>query len=92
LIGEWLQQHWLLLILGQYLTVVFQATFWVSLVFPRLKLLYVPLGFGFHLLILAALWATFYHWMGAYAIFVPWAVVATFLLDRLGARAAPAGH
>jgi hypothetical protein len=86
LIGEWLQQHWLLLILGQYLTVAFQGTFWASLVFPRLKLLYVPLGFSFHLLILAALKAPFYHWMGAYAIFVPWTVVATFLVGR-GARA-----
>ena len=87
LIGEWLQQHWLALILGQYLTVVFQATFWVSLVLPRLKLLYVPLGFSFHLLILAALKAPFYHWMGAYAIFVPWAAVAGFLRNRLAARA-----
>ena len=86
LIGEWLQQQWLLLILGQYLTVAFQGTFWASLVFPRLKLLYVPLGFSFHLLILAALKAPFYHWMGAYAIFVPWTVVATFLVGR-GARA-----
>ena len=87
LIGEWLQQHWLALILGQYLTVVFQATFWVSLVFPRLKLLYVPLGFSFHLLILAALRAPFYHWMGAYAVFVPWTAVAGFVRSRLAARA-----
>ena len=54
--------------------------------FPRLKLLYVPLGFSFHLLILVALNAKFFEWMGTYAIFVPWALVATFLLGRLGAR------
>jgi hypothetical protein len=87
LLGEWLQQHWWALLLGQYLTVAFQGTFWVSLVFPRLKLLYVPLGFGFHLLILVALNAKFFEWMGTYAIFVPWAVVATFMLARLGTRA-----
>ena len=86
MLGEWLQQHWWALLLGQYLTVAFQGTFWISLLFPRLKLLYVPLGFSFHLLILVALNAKFFEWMGAYAIFVPWSLVVTFLLDRMGPR------
>jgi len=79
------------LLLGQYLTVAFQPTFWVSLDFPRLKLLYVPLSFSFHLLILVALNARFFNRIGAYAVFVPWTVVATFLLGLL-ASAAAAGH
>ena len=43
-------------------------------------------GFSFHFLILVGLNAKFFEWMGTYAIFVPWALVATFLLGRLGAR------
>ena len=86
LVGEWRRPQWWARYLGQYLTVLFQGTFWVSLLFPRLKLLYVPLGFSFHLLILVALNAKFFEWMGTYAIFVAWALVATFLLGRMGAR------
>ena len=85
-LGLWAQQHWWLLILGQYVTVLFQGTFWISLLLPRLKLLYVPLGFSFHVIILLALNAIFFEWMGAYAIFVPWAMVTGFLLRRMAVR------
>ena len=43
-------------------------------------------GIAVGLLILVALNAKFFEWMGAYAIFVPWALVATFLLGRMGTR------
>lgn len=84
LVGLWLQQQWWLLQLGQIATVVFQGTFWVSLLLPRLKWFYVPVGFSFHVLILVALNAIFFEWMGAYAIFVPWA--AAGLIFRRSTR------
>ena len=84
LLGLWIQQHWELVILGQITVVVFQGTFWVSLLLPRLKLIYVPLGFTFHVVNILALNAIFWEWIGVYAIFVPWALVARFLLRSFG--------
>ena len=84
LLGLWMQQHWELVILGQITVVVFQGTFWVSLLLPRLKLIYVPLGFTFHVVNILALNAIFWEWIGVYAIFVPWALVARFLLRGFG--------
>jgi uncharacterized membrane protein YphA (DoxX/SURF4 family) len=89
LLGLWMHRFWWVILLGQWVVLLFQGTFWVSLVFPRLKLLYVPVGFMFHLSILLALNAVFVEWMGAYAIFVPWAGLAR-LLGRGRASRPPA--
>ncbi len=83
-LGLWLQQHWAIVILGQFTVVAFQGTFWVSLLLPRLKLIYVPLGFTFHVVNILALNAIFWEWIGTYAIFVPWTLVATYLCRRAG--------
>jgi hypothetical protein len=83
-LGLWLQQHWALVILGQMTVVAFQGTFWVSLLLPRLKLIYVPMGFSFHIINILALNAIFWEWIGTYAIFVPWALVASFLYRGFG--------
>jgi hypothetical protein len=85
-LGLWMQQHWALVLLGQLTVVAFQGTFWVSLLLPRLKLIYVPLGFTFHVINILALNAIFWEWIGTYAIFVPWALAARFALRSSGGR------
>jgi hypothetical protein len=81
-LGVWLGQFHLLLILTQWVVVIFQSTFWVSLIVPRLKWIYVPLGFAFHVGIYLTLRAPFFQWMALYAVFIPWAVVLTMLTNR----------
>jgi hypothetical protein len=94
LIGLWMQQFWHLIIIGQWAVLLFQGTFWLSLLFPRLKWLYVPVGFMFHVTILVALNAIFFEWMGVYAVFVPWAAAASLLFHRQSREheAIPAHH
>lgn len=86
LLGLWMQQHWGLVIFGQITVVALQGTFWISLLLPRLKLIYVPLGFAFHVINILALNAIFWEWIGVYAIFVPWAMVARFLFRGFGGQ------
>lgn len=71
LMGEWMHRHHEIVLLGQYVTVIFQGTFWISLIFGWLKWIYVPLGFAFHVLIYVQLNAFFPEWMAVYIIFVP---------------------
>lgn len=73
LLGEFTHRHHEFVMLAQYVSVIFQGTFWISLLIPRLKWIYVPLGFAFHVIIYLQLKAPFPEWMLAYAIFVPWA-------------------
>jgi hypothetical protein len=67
-----LAQHHTLVYLLQVLTILFQATFALAVLFPRLRWIYVPVGLGFHIGILLTLQAPFYQWMALYVIFIPW--------------------
>lgn len=66
------QYHWLVL-LSQYVVVLFQATFALPVIFPRLRWIYVPLGLFFHIGIYVVLMAPFFQWIALYAVFIPWA-------------------
>lgn len=82
LLGEFTHRHHEFVLLSQYVSVIFQGTFWVSLLIPRLKWIYVPLGFAFHVIIFLQLKAPFPEWMLAYAIFVPWSAAWRMWKDR----------
>lgn len=71
-LGVWLSQfHWLIL-LGQWGVMVFQGTFFLSLLIPRLKWLYVPAGMAMHVGIYVTLTAPFFQWAALYVVFIPW--------------------
>jgi len=75
LLGEVSQRQHLILYMSQFVAVIFQGTFWISLLIPKLKWAYVPLGFFFHISVFVQLNAFFPEWMLAYAIFVPWSAL-----------------
>jgi hypothetical protein len=82
LLGGWFSQHHYLVMLSQYLVVIFQTTFALAVMFPRLRWIYVPLGLGFHAGNWILLNAAFPEWMALYAVFIPWRHVFTRMLRR----------
>ena len=75
LMGDWMHRH--------HELILFQGTFWISLIFTRLKWIYVPLGFAFHVMIYVQLNAIFMEWMAVYVVFVP---VTAFIMAYRRAR------
>jgi hypothetical protein len=71
-IGLWLAQYWELIFAMQIFVLLFQSTFVLAVLFPRLRWIYVPLGLAFHLGNLVVLHAPFPEWMALYAVFIPW--------------------
>jgi Vitamin K-dependent gamma-carboxylase len=87
LLGGWFSQYHYLVMLSQYAVVIFQVTFALAVIFPRLRWIYVPLGLGFHAGNWILLNAPFPEWMALYAVFIPWQRVFTMM-----ARREPAGQ
>jgi hypothetical protein len=85
-----LAQYHILVYVLQFFTILFQATFALAVLFPRLRWLYVPLGLGFHIGILLTLRAPFYQWMALYVVFIPWSRVFERVGQYLGERSAVA--
>jgi hypothetical protein len=81
------EQHSLVYLL-QVFTILFQATFALAVLYPRLRWIYVPLGLGFHLGILLTLKAPFYQWMALYVVFIPWSEVFKVAARHLKAHQA----
>lgn len=84
-LGIWVAQFHTLIWLAQWAVLLFQATFFLILIFPALKWIYVPLGFCFHVGILLTLGAGFQMWLVCYAVFIPWAGFIKAILRRTGA-------
>lgn len=83
-IAVWAAQfHWLIL-LGQWAVMAFQATFFLEVIFPKLRWLYIPVGFSLHVTIYVLQGAPFFTWMALYSIFIPWSVV--FIRMKTGSR------
>jgi hypothetical protein len=72
LLGGWFAQYHTVVMLSQYVVVIFQATFALAVFFPRLRWIYVPIGLGFHIANWVFLYAPFPQWMALYAVFIPW--------------------
>jgi hypothetical protein len=72
LLGVWLSQHHLLSLIGQWGVLAFQSTFFLSLLIPKLKWVYVPIGMVMHIGIYLMLKAPFWQWTALYLVFVPW--------------------
>ena len=87
LLGLWLAQHYWLIVITQIGVELFQATFALAVLFPRLHFIYVPAGLTLHTGIYLALKAPFFSWLALYSVFIPW-TAALRLLSRRYARAA----
>lgn len=66
---------------SEYVVLLFQATFFLILFFPRLKWIYLPLGLVFHIIIYVTLRAPFPQWIVMYVVYIPWALAFKWLAD-----------
>ncbi len=90
-LAVWVAQfHWLIL-LGQIGVMVFQGTFFLEVLFPRLRWIYIPIGLCLHISIYILLHAPFFTWIALYSIFIPWRDVADYFGHRSG-RISQAGE
>jgi Vitamin K-dependent gamma-carboxylase len=83
-LGTYMAQHHIPVLLGQYVTLLFQATFALPVLFPKLRWLYVPLGLFFHITIYLTLTAPFFQWIALYAVFIPWSEALNLFRARFG--------
>jgi hypothetical protein len=79
----WFAQHHELIKLAQYGVLLFQATFVLPVLFPRLRWLYVPAGLALHIGIYLTMKAPFFQWIALYAVFIPWATAFKLARQRI---------
>ena len=91
-LASWLSQYHVLILLSQYGVLLFQATFALAVIFPRLRWLYVPAGLCLHIGIYVTLKAPFFQWIALYAVFIPWTEALRLLRARSGQMAQLAGR
>jgi hypothetical protein len=63
---------------GQWGILLFQSTFFLSMILPKLKLVYVPIGMVMHFTIYFMLGAPFWQWSALYLVFIPWTALLTY--------------
>jgi len=90
-LAYWLSQYHTLILLAQYGVLLFQATFALAVIFPKLRWLYVPAGLCLHIGIYVTLKAPFFQWIALYAVFIPWTEALRLVRARWGQMAQPAG-
>jgi hypothetical protein len=79
----WLAQHHSLILLLQWFVLLFQGSFVLAVLFPRLRWVYVPVGLGLHIGIYLTLAAPFFQWIVLYAVFIPWSRLLPMLRERV---------
>ena len=84
--GIWLGQQHTIAWLMSWLTILFEGTFCLVLIFPRLVWIYVPFGIAFHLGIYMTMRAPFFVFIFLYTVFIPWVSLYTTLSHFLGWR------
>lgn len=82
--GVWLGQFHTLAWVMSVMTILFEATFFLVLIFPVLAWIYVPMGVGLHSGIYVLMRAPFFQLIIIYAVFIPWVPFARNLSRRLG--------
>jgi hypothetical protein len=78
-IGFWLSHQHDVIVLTQFAVLFFQATFFLCILFPKLRWFYAPVGLLFHVSIYVTLGAHFFTWIALYSVFVPWSALVKWL-------------
>lgn len=81
-LGIWLARQHTLAMLSSWVAILFEATFFFVLVFPRLIWFYIPLGICFHTGIYIAQNAPFLKYIPCYSVFIPWAELVGNVSER----------
>ena len=84
-LGLWLSQFHTFILLSQIGVLLFQATFPLAVIFPKLRWIYVPAGLALHIGIFLTLKAPFFTWIALYVVFIPWAEAARLIRGYLRA-------
>ncbi len=71
-LGVWLSQYHLLALVLSWVTVLFESTFVLAVIWPRLAWIYLPVGALLHVGITYSMRADFTSYIVLYAAFVPW--------------------
>ena len=74
--GIWFAQQHALAVLSSWVAILFEVTFPIVLIFPKLVWLYIPLGASFHGGIYLAQKAPFLKYIPSYSVFIPWSAIA----------------
>lgn len=82
-LGTWLGAHHEAMVVLSYSALLFEATFFVVLLMPRLARIYAPAGIAMHTGTYLTMSAPFFRWIAIYSVFVPW----NRLFERLEAFA-----
>ncbi|WP_447968820.1 DCC1-like thiol-disulfide oxidoreductase family protein [Nitrospira sp. M1] len=82
----WFADHHWLAWLSQWTAMVFQGTFFLIVIFPLLRWVYIPLGFTFHVVVYLTMRAPFFTWMGMYGVFIDWKAAVTKLSSLFFAK------
>jgi hypothetical protein len=81
-LAYWLSHYHVLVLLMSYGVLLFQGTFALAVIFPKLRWIYVPAGLCLHIGIFLTLKAPFFQWMALYAVLIPWAEALRHLQAR----------
>jgi len=82
-LGVWLgQQHDAVLLLS-WVTILFEGSFFLVLVFPMLAWIYIPVGVAFHIGIYLTQRADFFTFIALYVVFIQWVPLCKALAHRL---------
>jgi uncharacterized integral membrane protein len=85
-LGLLLGQHLWLMLAASVMTILWEGTFFLVLIFPALAWIYIPLGIGLHTGIWLTMRAGFFTFMALYSAFVPWSAVLRWCRGRLPFR------
>ena len=85
-LGVWLAHQHNLVVIISWMSMIFEATFFFVLIFPKLAWIYVPMGIGFHTGIYMTMRAPFFQLMILYSVFVPWLGMIRFCSRRIGMK------
>jgi hypothetical protein len=71
-LGLWLSQHHTLVEIMSWGALLFELTFFLVVIYPRLAFLYIPAGIAMHIVIYFTMSAPFFTFISLYSVFIPW--------------------
>jgi len=83
-VGVWLGGQHTLVWLMSWMSLIFEGTFFLAVLFPALALVYIPIGAAFHAGIYVAMRAPFFHYFPLYLAFISWLPAGRVTLRWLG--------
>jgi hypothetical protein len=78
-LGQWLAGHHGAAVVMSAFCLLFEGGFWLTLVFPALAVVALPMGFGMHLGIQILMKANFFEYLVLYPALVPWTLVGSYV-------------